>query len=111
MKEMNLGNVSSEELVSMFEIAFEEQVAKLAGINEYGVSCEGRNLNKPIQMNVEVSGYAGTPTIDEFKRGEVEGSDSVTIHRDDIGEKKFLLVPSLTTFISGNDYLIVYESV
>ena len=110
MKDMNLGRVSSEELITMFEIAFEAQVGTPNDINVFGVECNDRGLDKPVQINVDISGYAGTPTIDEFRKGTVENSETVTISRDDIGEKKFTLVKDLTTFVSGNDYLIVYES-
>ena len=110
MKEMKLERVSSEELISMFEEAFEEQVAKLNNIDAFGVECNNRGLGQPVQINVDISGHAGTPTVDQFKNGDVKGSKSVTISRDDIGEKTFKLVESLTTFVSGNDYLIVYES-
>jgi len=110
MKEMKLERVSSEELISMFEEAFEDQVAKLNYIESFGVECNERGMGKPVQINVDISGHAGTPTVDQFKLGEVEGSESVTISRDDIGEKTFHLVKSLTTYVSGNDYLVVYEA-
>jgi hypothetical protein len=110
MKEMQLERVSSEELISMFEEAFEEQVAKLNNIEAFGVECNDRGLGKAVQINVDISGHAGTPTVDQFKKGDVEGSESVTICRDDIGEKTFQLVKSLTTYVSGNDYLVVYEA-
>jgi len=107
---MNLDRVSSEEIVSMFEEAFETQVATLNDIGAYGVEVDDRGIGKPVQIKVDVSGHAGTPTIDKFRQGAVEGSGSVKIAREDIGEKEFKLVPSLTCFLSGNDYLIVYES-
>lgn len=110
MKLMNLSRVSSEEIVSMFEEAFEAQVASLNDIEVFGVECDDRRLDKPVQVKVDIAGHAGTPTIDQFRRGEVEDSELVTISRDDIGEMKFHLIPKLTTFISGNDYLLIYES-
>ena len=110
MKEMKLDRVSSEELITMFEEAFEEQVAKFNNIEAFGVECNDRGLGKPVQINVDISGHAGTPTVDQFKRGEVTKSESVTIQRDDIGEKTFKLVKGLTTYVSGNDYLVVYEA-
>jgi uncharacterized membrane protein len=110
MKDMVLDKLSSEEIISMFEIAFEEQVASRNNILAFSVSCNDRSLNKPVEVNVDVSGFAGTPTIDEFKAGSVPDANTVIISRDDIGEKTFELVPSLTTFLSGNDYLIVYTS-
>ena len=110
MKDMNLKRVSSEEIITMFEESFEEQVAGLNNIGVFGVECVGREIDKPVHINVDIAGHAGTPTIDQFRNGEIKGANSVTISRDDIGTKKFNLVPKLTTYVSGNDYLIVYES-
>jgi hypothetical protein len=107
---MNLDRVSSEEIVSMFETAFEEQVASLNDIGAFGIECNERSIGQPIHVKVDISGHAGTPTIDQFRQGAVEGSKSVKISRDDIGEMEFKLIPDLTCFLSGNDYLIVYES-
>jgi hypothetical protein len=109
-KVMNLQRVSSEEVVSMFETAFEEQVASINDIGAFGVECNDREIGKPVQVQVDISGMAGAPTIDQFRQGAVEHSEFVTISRDDIGEMKFKLVPKLTCFLSGNDYLIVYEA-
>lgn len=109
-KVMSLERVSSEEIVSMFEEAFETQVASWNNIEAFGVECNERRIGKPVQVQVEVSGHAGTPTIDQFRQGKVKNSESVTIARDDIGEMKFRLLPDQTCFLSGNDYLIVYEA-
>ena len=108
---MNLSRVSSEEIITMFEEAFESQVASLNDIVAFGVECNDRPINKPVRITVDVSGHAGTPTIDKFRSGAVEGSKSIKISRDDIGEMVFKLLPSQTVFLSGNDYQIVYESV
>ncbi len=111
MKNMNISRISSEDIVSMFEKAFEEQVADINYISSFDVECVDRAIGKPILVNVDISGHAGTPTIDQFRKGLVKGSDMVTISRDDIGEMKFKLLPKMTAFLSGNDYIIVYESV
>lgn len=110
MKKMDIERVSSEEIVSMFEEAFEEQVAKFNNIEAYGVTCDDRQIEKKVQVNVEISGHAGTPTIDEFRNGDITDSKHVIISRDDIGELKFNLLPEMTAYLSGNDYIIVYES-
>lgn len=109
-KAMNIGRVSSEEIVSMFEEAFESTVASINNIGAFGVECTEREIGKSVKIQVEISGHAGTPTIDEFKSGSVENCKTVTIERADIGEMTFTLIPSQTCFLSGNDYLIVYES-
>jgi len=109
-KAMNIGRVSSEEIVSMFEKAFESQVASINDIQAFGVECTERSIGKSVKVQVEISGHAGTPTIDQFRSGSIENCKSIKISRDDIGEMTFTLMPSQTCYLSGNDYLIVYES-
>lgn len=110
MKKMNLSRVSSEEIVNMFEVAFEEQVAIDNDIGVFGVECNDRRLGQPVKVVVDIAGHAGTPTIDQFRKGEVKGSENVKISRDDIGEMTFSLMPKETVFLSGNDYIITYVS-
>jgi hypothetical protein len=110
MRPMNLEKVSSEELISMFEEVFENKVAKYNNIESFGVECSDRGMGKDICINVDISGHAGTPTIDEFRSGKVENSEEIVIEREDLGSAKFSLVKELTTFVSGNDYLIVYKA-
>ena len=110
MKKMDMSKISSEDLVKMFEQAFEEQVSEPNSLGECGIDCDDRSLGKPVRVTVDVSGLAGTPTIDQFRAGKVKGSNTVIISRDDIGELKFNLLPNMTVFLSGNDYQLVYES-
>lgn len=109
-KEMEINRVSSEAIVTMVEKAFENQIASINNIQAFEVKCDDRIIDGPVRIEIDISGHAGTPTVDDFKEGRVEGSESMTIERDDIGEMKFDLVPSQTCFLSGNDYCIVYES-
>jgi len=44
MKKMKLAKLSSEEIISMFEDAFESQVASFNNIGVYGVECEPQAL-------------------------------------------------------------------
>lgn len=110
MKKMNIDNVSSEEIVNLFEEAFESEIASFNNIGAFGITCDGREISKPVRILVDIVGHAGTPTIDQFRQGEVDNSKSISISRDDIGETTFYLLPNLTTFVSGNDYQVVYES-
>lgn len=110
MRPMNIERVSSEELIAMFEEEFEQKVALYNNITAFSVDCEDRGMGKDISMNVEISGHAGSPTIDQFRNGEVENCEKIVIQREDLGEAKFTLVKDLTTFVSGNDYLIVYKT-
>ena len=110
MKKMEISRVSSEELVNMFEESFEEQIAKLNDIGVYGVECDDRKIGEAVRMKVEITGLAGTPTIDQFRQGKVKGSEKVLIDRADIGEMTFHLLPKETVFSRGNDYVIIYQA-
>lgn len=109
MKKMDVSRVSSEEIITLFEEVFENQVGKYNDINVFEVFCNDRVLGKPLQVEVNVIGHAGTPTIDQFKKGEIENAKFLKISREDIGELQFRLLPDLTTYVSGNDFIIVYE--
>ena len=105
---MEVDRLSSEEIVNMFEESFQDQVATLNNILSFSVDCEDRSFGQPFKIKVEINGLAGTPTMDDFKQGRIEDAAKVNIERDDIGVATFKLDPSLTTYLSGNDYLIYY---
>ncbi len=110
MKKLDHHSMGDDELINMFEQAFESQISKQCDIPEYNVEIVRTTSDAKISFEVEVSGMAGTPSVDDFKQGKIKGANTVTISRADKGELKLSLVPSLTTFLSGNDYLLVYSA-
>ncbi len=110
MKKLDHHTMGDDELVSMFEQAFESQIAKQCDIPEYSVSVVRNTSDEKLSFEVDISGMAGTPSVDDFKNNKVKGAKVVTISRADKGELKLTLVPSLITFLSGNDYLLVYSA-
>lgn len=110
MKKLDHHSMGDDELITMFEQAFESQISKQCDIPEYSIEIVRNTSDSKISFEVEVSGMAGTPSVDDFKQGKIKGANVVTISRADKGELKLTLVPSLTTFLSGNDYLLVYSA-
>ena len=109
-KKIKMEKLSSEEIINMFEVSFGE-VASLNNIDSFTVRCSERKTGEPVKMEIDITGLAGAPTIDAFRKGKVEGCDKITISRDDIGSMTFKLLPKETAFLSGNDYVVVYESI
>lgn len=109
MKKESIERISSEDIINLFEEAFEEQVASLNNITSFSVESSGREIGKPVRVTVDIVGSAGAPTIEQFRNGEVENCKHIKLFREDIGEIQFKLLNNMTVFISGNDYQIVYE--
>lgn len=109
-KKIKIEKLSSEEIVNMFEVAFTE-IASENNIDSFTVRCSDRKIGESVKVEVDITGLAGAPTIDSFRKGKVTGCEKVTISRDDIGSLTFKLMPAQTAFLSGNDYVIVYESI
>jgi len=109
-KKIRVEKLSSEEIVDMFEVAF-GKIASLNNIDSFTVRCSDRKIGEAVKVEVDITGLAGAPTIDAFRKGKVAGCDKVTISRDDIGSLTFKLIPKQTAFLSGNDYVVVYESI
>lgn len=107
---MKTDRLSTEDIRDMFEEAFLNQVGVENNIDSFDVEAE-RGTDNTITVNVTVSGMAGSVTIDDFRNGKVKNADTVKIERYDVGEMTLKLVPSLTAFLNGMDYLIVYKSV
>lgn len=108
---MNTKNMGNEELQALFEDVFQEQVASYNNIQDFEVNTTRNVKGDKISFEVTITGLADTPSIDEFKRGKVKNSKSIEITRADKGSMTFKLAPEKTVFLSGNDYIIVYENV
>lgn len=109
-RQMNIQTVSDEEVQDLFEIAFQDQVAKFNDIDNFEVKCV-REVGKTF-LNVEVTimGTAGCPTAEDFKKGKIKKADTVTIERADKGELKFKLQPANTLYLNSTEYIVIYKS-
>lgn len=107
---MDIKNMGDDELQSLFEEAFSVQVAAKNNIADFEVKTNRDVNSNKLSFEVTVIGLAGTPSIDSFKKGDVEEAKSVFIERADKGGMKLNLEPEKTVFLSGNDYIIVYAN-
>lgn len=105
---MNVDTISDDELISLFEERFQDQVASKHDISEFETACIRKVGNNSIELEVTIYGYAGSPTMDEFKAG-LDGTESITLSRYDKGDLTLTLNKSKTITLSANDYLIAYE--
>jgi len=109
-KRLNLEKISDEQLVDLFEKAYEEQVGQINSIGEFECTCTRTVGDSEVKMEVMITGLAGTPTPDSYKTGKVEGSEKVVVERDDDTELTFKLEPKDTICLNTNDYLVVYKA-
>jgi len=111
MAKLNTSKLSNEDIEDLFSEAFEDQVAKHNSISEFEVTCIRDSANaKSLDIEVMIVGMAGSPTLDQFKNGEVENSQEVIGSRG--GDKiKFKLLPKKTVVLNSNDYNISYAAI
>ena len=110
MKKMKTQGMGDDELQNLFEESFQETVASKNDIIDFEVKTDWDVNSDILRFDVTIIGLAGTPSIDAFKKGEVENADEVVIERADKGRMTLKLKPKETTFLSGNDYIIVYSN-
>jgi hypothetical protein len=109
-RKMNTKTLSDDELQSLFETVWAEQVGSWNKIEEFEAKCIREIGSGVIKMEVTIQGLAGTPTADDFKKGKVVNAKVVKISRDDKGSLEFNLVPSQTVYMNSTEYIVVYQS-
>lgn len=110
IKKMDVGRVSNEEIETLFTAVFEDRVAIYNNISEFEAKCQKEVGKNYLTVEVMVVGSAGSPTIDDWKKGKVENSGSLIIMREDIGALELQLLPEETLFLNSNDYYVYYKS-
>ena len=105
---MDMGTMSDSEIVDLFQESYEQNIAMPNGISDYEVICERRAGSKRADILVNVVGFAGVPTSDEYC--ELENISNVEIARSDKGRLVFHLNKAMRTPLGGIDYQMVYES-
>ena len=106
---VDIAKISDDELVEMFEPVFEEKIASLNNIGSYECACKRNTSTSEVKMEVMVVGLAGSPTLGDYKNGNVKDSDTVVVDLEDRGTIKFVLVPKEITALNTNDYVAVYK--
>lgn len=109
-QKLNTSKLSDDDIQDMFSEAYEKNIASANGFDSYECICKRGGNTPDIKMEVTVVGMAGSPTIDDYKKGKVKNSSAVVIGREGKGSLKFKLVPSDTMSLNTNDYLVVYKA-
>jgi hypothetical protein len=110
-KKIDITKVSDDELIDMFEPVYEEKIASINNISSYECSCKRDTSTGDVRVEVMIVGMAGSPTMDDYKDGNVEDSSSVVIEVEDKGYIKLNFVPKEITPLNTNDYVVVYKLV
>lgn len=110
LRAMEFKGMGDSELTELFEDAFREQVAISCNVPEFSIEVKRSVNSDKIEFEVEITGLAGTPTMDEFKANRLKDAKKVILSRADKGQVTLNLVPSRTVFLTGNDYLITYSN-
>lgn len=109
MSKIDATRISDDEFIDLFEPVYEEKVASLNAIGSYECICKRDTSSSDIKIEVMVIGMAGSPTLDDYKDGNVENSDVIILDLADRGKLKFKLQHKEITALNTNDYVAVYK--
>lgn len=109
MGKIKTDKLSDNNIQDLFAEAF-AKVASYHNISTYSTKCIRTISNPKIRMELMIVGFAGSPTIDDFKNATIEEVKSIKVNDEDGNSLIFNLIPSETSFLNSNDYIIVYES-
>lgn len=107
---MRFKGMGDQELVELFEKAFTEQVSSKCNIEEFSVHLARSVDSDYLRFEVEITGLAGAPTMEDFKLNKLKDAAEVKLSRADKGNITLKLAPLQTVFLTGNDYLITYSN-
>ena len=110
VKQINLKTLSDDEIIDLFSDSFENDVARYNNIESFDVIVKRETGSPEVRVEVTISGTAGSPTVDQWKKGTVDRSEIVTISRDDKGTASFKLIPSETVYLNSTEYIVTYVS-
>ncbi len=105
---MKVDKLSNDEIVTMFGEVFDRKVAKMNDIESYDVENVERSVDNHVTLDVNVVGYAGTPTIDDFREGGIKDADTVVVDVEGSDSLTFKLDRDAIVFLSANDYRLTY---
>lgn len=107
---LDISHMSDQELDEMFRTAFENQIAQVYKIEEFDVKCERVPLTQRVVATVNISGFADTPTADQYSSNTLRNVEYVEI-QDPMGSLYFKLNDGKKVTLGGIDYQVVYESI
>lgn len=107
---MKINKKSDENIIDDFTESFGVQVARNNNIDEFEATVSRSMGDKEVEIEVMITGLAGSPISETFKNDKLEDAREVCIKKQD-GELFFKLVPEETTILNTNDYIIKYKMV
>jgi hypothetical protein len=108
---LDISKCSDIELQELFDESYDKTFASLHNIDQFESTCKRGLATDPVTMEVLVIGLAGSPTFEDYKNGDLEGYDSITISREDKGGSlTFQFDAEESTILNTNDYLVVYKA-
>jgi len=110
-QKIDIARISDDELIDMFEPVYEEKIASINNIGSYECSCKREPGSPDVKVEVMIVGLAGSPTLDDYRDGNVENSSAVVLDLEERGKIKLKLVPKEITALNTNDYVAVYKVV
>lgn len=106
---LDVSKLSDGDIQDLFTDAFEQQVASENNIDSFEAISKRGTGGINLEMEVTITGLAGSPTIEDYRKNKVRGGGSVTIGSNDgRGTLKFNLDAKRTTSLNTNDFLVVY---
>jgi len=107
---MNISKISDEVMQDIFAEAFEQNIARYNNLTEYEAIIKRSARETEVLMEVTITGMAGSPTLEDFRDGRVEGADKLHVI-DQRGELEYDFVPELTITQNSTDYIVTYRLV
>lgn len=105
---MNVDKISDEVMQDMFQESFESQVGAYNDLTEFEPSIKRSARDEDIFMEVTVTGMAGSPTLEDFKGGNVENANRITVS-DVRGNLEYVLEQDKTIPLNSTDYIVTYK--
>lgn len=109
---MDITKVSNERIQDLFTEEFEKNIAKMNDIDSFECVCV-REANKTDQAKMEVTiyGLAGSPTMDDWLKGNLENAEMVVVKDEWDKTIEFHLGEEDIYNLNINDYVVVYKTV
>ena len=109
-QKLNVSKLSDDDLQDMFTEVYTKKIASVNEFDSFECICKRSGNNSDVRMEVTVTGMAGSPTVDDYKKGKVKNSKCVTIQREGKGSLNFNLLPAEIISLNTNDYLVIYKA-
>lgn len=109
-KKLEIEKLSDDDIQDRFTEVYEKRVGAYNNINSFECIIKRDSTNKDVTMEVTIVGMAGSPVMDDYKKGKVKNSDVIVLEYEGRGSIRFKLLPEKTISMNSNEYLVVYKT-